>query len=202
MSFGVIPVDLFDMGANFITLSSHKAWGPVGAGALVSDGKHEMNPFIRGGGQERNMRAGPVNMAAVAGFAAAAEILRTSREEWKAVGKLRDFIETELKVIAKMTVNGGNVHRVPNMSCITFHGSDGAFMAAELERLYGMCVGIGGAAEEGTSSRVLEAMGVKRVDRESSLRFRFSPWLTKQDANQVIVGVSNALRAEEGRPLI
>jgi cysteine desulfurase len=202
MSFGVIPVDLIDLGANFITLSGHKAWGPVGVGALVSDGKYELRPLLIGGAQEGGMRAGPVNMAAIAGFAAAAEALRTAKIDWQRTRKLRDFIERELELVSKRTVVGGGADRVPNISCMTFHGSDGAFMAAELERLYGMCVGIGGAAEEGTSSRVLTAMGVSRQDREASLRFRFSPWLTQQDADQVLIGVSSALRAEAGRPII
>ena len=202
MSFGIIPVDLFELGANFITLSSHKIWGPVGAGALVSDGKYEIEPLIVGGDQEFGMRAGPVNMAAIAGFAAAAEIMRTSVGNWAKVGKMRDFVERELGDVATVRVNGLEADRLPNMSCVTFPGSDGAFMASELERLYGMCVGIGGAAENGTASRVLEAMGLKRKDRESTLRFRFSPWLTQQEADQIIVGVTSTLRAEAGRPII
>lgn len=202
MSFGVVPLDLFGLGANFLTLSSHKAWGPVGAGALVSDGKCELTPFIRGGGQERGMRAGPVNMAAVAGFAAAAEFLRTSVREWEAVAALRDSVEVELKDVTSATVVGANADRVPNMSCLTFPGSDAAFLAAELERLYGMCVGVGGTAEPGTASRVLEAMGVDRTDREAAIRLRYGPWLTRQEADQVVVGVCSALRAEEARPIV
>lgn len=202
MSFGVVPVDLFELGANFVTLSSHKAWGPVGAGALVSDGKFQLNPLLLGGTQEGGMRAGPVNMSAIAGFSAAAEILRTFRPNWERVCKLRNFIEIELGDLFKLTVNGIKAERLPNMSSITFHGSDGAFLASELERLYGMCVGVGGAAENGTASRVLEAMGLKRTDRESTLRFRFSPWLTQQEADQIVVGITCALRAEAGRPII
>jgi len=202
MSFGIIPVDLFDMGANFVTLSSHKAWGPLGAGALVSDGKYEIKPWLVGGEQEDGMRAGPVNMAAIAGFATAAEYLRTSMDNWKTIGKHRDAMEMELKELRDVTVNGGNSNRLPNMTSLTLHGSDGAFIAAELERLYGMCVGVGGAAEAGTSSRVLEAMGVNRLNRESSLRFRFSPWFKKQEADHVMVGITSAMRAEAGRPLI
>jgi cysteine desulfurase len=201
MSFGVVPVSLFDLGANFLTLSSHKAWGPVGAGALVSDGKYELNPFIRGGGQERGMRAGPVNMAAVAGFAAAAEFLRTSLAEWKSVSVLRDRIETELRDVTKVQVVGAAAPRLPNMSCLVFPGSDAAFLAAELERLYGMCVGVGGTAEEGTASRVLDAMGVPRVSREAAIRMRYGPRMTRQEADQVIVGLCSALRAEEARPI-
>lgn len=201
MSFGVVPVNLFDLGANFLTLSSHKAWGPLGAGALVSDGKYELRPFLKGGTQEGGMRAGPVNMAAVAGFAAAAEVLRTSVLSWEKVGKLRASIETELMDVTKVVVVGAAAERLPNMSCMMFPGSDATFLAAELESRQGMCVGVGGAAEEGTASRVLEAMGVDRPGREATIRTRLSPWLTRQEADQLVVGISSALRAEETRPI-
>lgn len=207
MSFGVITVDLFDLGANFLTLSSHKAWGPLGAGVLVSDGKYEVKPWMVGGNQEFGMRAGAVNMPAIAGFVAAAEELRIARTEWKAVEKLQKFIETELSDILEVKVQGAGASRLPNMICLTIRDdgdgiNEAAFMAAELERLYGLCIGVGGAAEPGTSSRVLDAMGVSSVDREATIRFRFSHRMTRQEANMVIVGISAAIKAQKGRPLI
>lgn len=202
MSFGVIPVDLLDLGANFLTLSSHKVWGPVGTGALVSDGAYGISPLLVGGEQEMGMRAGPVNLPAVAGFAAAVEILRTSQREWEAVERLRNRIETELGDILKVQIAGADANRLPNMTCMTFPGCDAAFMAAEMERCGGVCVGVGGAGEHGTASRVLAALGYDRSQRESSIRMRFPPWLTAQEADQVIVGVSSALREEQSRPVV
>lgn len=202
MSFGIIPVDLFDLGANFVTLSSHKIWGPVGAGALVSDGSYELHPFMFGGEQEGGMRAGPVNMAAIAGFAAAAETMRTSSNQWKEVEKMRNSMELSLKTTVNARVAGENASRLPNMSSLTFDGSDATFLAAELERMYGMCIGVGGAAEDGTSSRVLQAMGMDRPGREATVRLRFSPWLKKQDADQIMVGICSALKAEQVRAIM
>lgn len=201
MSFGVIPVDLFDLGANFVTISSHKAWGPLGAGALISDGRHPLRPFMLGGEQEGGMRAGPVNMAAVSGFAAAAEELRVSSSKWIGVERMRNSLETSLKDSTNVRIAGENVSRLPNMSSLTFDGSDAAFLAAELERMYGMCVGVGGAAEKGTSSRVLCAMGMDRPGREATIRLRFGPWLAKTECDQVLVGVCGALRAEKAREI-
>lgn len=202
MSFGVMPVELVDLGANFLTISSHKAWGPVGAGALVSDGTYEIFPMLRGGSQEFGMRAGPVNMPAVAGFAAAAEHLRTSVLQWQTTENLRNHIETELGDILEITAIGSEVDRLPNMACLTFPGCDAAFVVAEMERRSGACVGVGSTDEPGTSSRVLKAMGVDRMRRESSIRLRFPPWFTTQDADHIIVGVSSALREEQSRPLV
>lgn len=200
MSFGVIPVDLFDLGANFVTISSHKAWGPVGAGALISDGT-SLKSFIVGGEQEGGMRAGPVNMAAIAGFATAAEELRTSGERWKRVEKMRNSMESSLKDTTNVRIAGEGATRLPNMSSLTFDGSDATFIAAELERIYGMCVGVGGAAENGTASRVLQAMGMDRPGREATIRLRFGPWLTKREADHVLVGVCSAVSAERARPI-
>jgi cysteine desulfurase len=199
MSFGVIPVDLFDLGANFLTLSGHKAWGPVGVGALVSDGKYDVNPLFKGGKQEGGMRAGAVNMSLIAGFAEASEILRTS--DWNPIEKLRNHLETALKDATKVVVIGESTKRLPNMSCLMFPNSDSTFLASEMERLYGMCVGVGGAAEEGTASRVLQAMGMDRVGREATIRLRLSPWTTRQESDLIIVGCCSALRAEEGKPI-
>jgi cysteine desulfurase len=199
MSFGVVEVDMFELGANFITVSGHKAWGPVGVGALISDGSYEISPLLKGGKQEGGMRAGAVNMALIAGFAEASEILRTS--DWSPVEKLRNHIETSLKDSTNVVVIGEKANRLPNMSCLMFPNSDSTFLASEMERLYGMCVGVGGAAEEGTSSRVLQSMGVDRLGREATIRLRFSPWMTKQEADLIIVGSCAALRAEEGKPI-
>lgn len=199
MSFGVIPVDLFDLGANFLTLSAHKIWGPVGVGALVSDGKYEVEPLLTGGKQEGAMRAGPVNMALIAGFAKAAELLRVS--DWTQIEKWRNSAELRLKDVTNVVVIGEQSTRLPNMSCLMFPNSDATFLAAEMERLYGMCVGVGGAAEYGSASRVLQSMGLDRPGREATIRFRFSPWMTKQEADLIVVGSCAALRAEEGKPL-
>ena len=143
------------------------------------------------------MRAGPVNMAAVAGFAAAAEELRTSASKWKDVEKMRNSMELSLKDATNVRIAGEGSVRLPNMSSLTFDGSDATFIAAELERMYGMCVGVGGAAEEGTASRVLRAMGMDRPGREATIRLRFGPWLTKVEADQVLVGVCSAVSAEK-----
>lgn len=201
MSFGVIPIDMHDLGVNFLTVSGHKIWGPVGVGALISDGHYEVEPLFKGGEQENSMRAGAVNMALIAGFAKAAEVLRTSGKNWIGVNTLRNKVEVSLQDVTNVVIIGKDAERLPNMSCLMFPNSDATFLAAEMERLYGMCVGVGGAAEYGSASRVLQEMGMDRPGREATIRFRFSPWMTKQEADLVIVGSCAALRAEEGKPL-
>lgn len=202
MSFGIEPIHMDDMGIDFLTLSSHKVWGPVGGGLLASSGRYELKPLLLGGEQEGGMRAGPVNMAVVAGFLKAAHLTRSNREGWKNVKKLRDTFELNLKEVVGAVTIGGNARRLSNMSMISFPNSDASFLAAEMERMHKACIGIGGTAEKGSASRVLEAMGFKRTVRESTLRFRFSPWFDKRTAGILTCGICSALREERGRQIV
>ena len=201
IAFCVESIDMIDIGADFLTLSGHKAWGPLGVGALVSSGKYEVDPWMLGGGQEEGMRAGPVNMAAIAGFHAAAMFLRN--EKWEKVRKLRDSLESELRgIFPDLVVHGDGHERLPNLTCLSFPGADSTMMSAVLESKYGIIVGVGGVSEKGTSSRVLESMGVSRSDRESSIRLRFGCGISRSDIDLLANGITIALRKEKFEPII
>jgi cysteine desulfurase len=202
LSFGWERFSMEEWGADFITLSSHKVWGPVGCGALISSGKYPIAPFILGGAQEFGLRAGPVPLALVVGFHAAMKLMWTGVEERaKRIAELRDLVETDLSEVTRAIEFGATVSRLPNFSCLAFPGSDATFLAADLEHRYGMSVGVGGAAEAGSSSRVLAAMGTTEEMRTSALRFRFGSKFNRDDANQIIVGLSSSLREERSRPV-
>jgi cysteine desulfurase len=196
ISFGVVPLSL-DSGADFVTLSSHKAWGPLGAGALVSSGRYPIEPWMLGGEQEDGMRAGPVNMAAIAGFHAAAKKLWEMSDEWKKVEKLRDRMENRIaSELSEFYVNGSK-KRLPNISSMTFIGRDSTMLSAVMEKQYGASVGLGGAGEAGTDSRVLKAMGLSKEDRESSVRVRLGPMTTRDDTNLLRVGLLHAASVDK-----
>src|SRR5947199_8173215 len=113
---GRIACDFKALGADLMTLSSHKIGGPQGIGALVKRDGLALDAQIRGGGQERGVRAGTENVAGIAGFGAAAEAVRLGWvQEASRMAALRDGFETQLKAITpKAQIFGEAVQRLPN----------------------------------------------------------------------------------------
>src|SRR6185295_16720934 len=94
---GKIPLSFRDLGVDLMSISSHKIYGPKGAGALIVDASVELVPLLHGGGQEKNLRGGTENPAAIAGFGAAAELARAELEVRRAhAQRLRDRLQSRL----------------------------------------------------------------------------------------------------------
>ncbi|MGB6550742.1 MAG: aminotransferase class V-fold PLP-dependent enzyme, partial [Xanthobacteraceae bacterium] len=162
---GRIDCDIAVLGADLMTLSAHKIGGPKGVGALVrrSDDIHLPDPLIRGGGQERGLRAGTENVAGIAGFGAAAAVARRQRAAEAAhMLALRERLEAGLRAIApEMVIFGAKAERLPNTTLFTVPGmkAETAVIAFDLE---GVAVSSGAACSSGKvqPSHVLAAMGV------------------------------------------
>ncbi len=162
---GRIPVDIGALNADLLTLSGHKIGGAKGVGALIrrSEDFHIADPLIRGGGQERGMRAGTENVAGIAAFGAAAIAAREGLgAEAERMRALRDALEAGLKAIApQAAVFGSGVDRLPNTTLFTLEGlkAETAVIAFDLE---GVAVSSGAACSSGKvqPSHVLAAMGV------------------------------------------
>lgn len=163
---GRIPCDIGALGADLMTVSAHKLGGPQGAGALIRQSAvfgdiHIAEPLIRGGGQERNARAGTENVAAIAGFGAAA-VETSHRDDAARLRKLRDDLETGLREISpNITVFGAGAERLPNTTLFAVPGAkaETAIIAFDLS---GIAVSSGSACSSGKvqPSHVLAAMGV------------------------------------------
>lgn len=162
---GRIACDIGILGADLVTLSAHKIGGPKGVGAIVrrAEDIHFPDPLIRGGGQERGIRAGTENVAGIAGFGAAAA---TAREQFAAEAAhmkgLRDSLESGLKAITQSAVIfGETAERLPNTTLFAVEGmkAETAVIAFDLE---GLAVSSGAACSSGKvqPSHVLAAMGV------------------------------------------
>jgi cysteine desulfurase len=162
---GRIPCDINALGADLVTLSGHKLGAPQGSGALVkaSQSLHISDPLIRGGGQERGNRAGTENVAALAGFGAAAqaagEALAADRPR---IATLRERMEAGLLAAAAGTIIFGRAaDRLPNTTLFAVPGckAETAIMALDLA---GIGVSSGSACSSGkvTASHVVKAMGV------------------------------------------
>jgi cysteine desulfurase len=162
---GRIPVDIGALGADFVTLSAHKIGGAKGVGALIrrSEDFHIADPVIRGGGQERGIRAGTENVAGIVAFGAAAVAAREGLgAEADRMRALRDTLEAGLKAIApQAVVFGSGVDRLPNTTLFAVEGlkAETAVIAFDLE---GIAVSSGAACSSGKvqPSHVLAAMGV------------------------------------------
>ncbi len=162
---GRIDCDIATLGADLLTLSAHKIGGPKGVGALVrsSDDLHLPDPLIRGGGQERGLRAGTENVAGIAAFGAAAAAARRERAtEADHMLALRNLLEAGLHEISqRATIFGAGAERLPNTTLFTAPGmkAETAVIAFDLE---GVAVSSGAACSSGKvqPSYVLAAMGV------------------------------------------
>ncbi|MGO9326916.1 MAG: cysteine desulfurase family protein [Steroidobacteraceae bacterium] len=162
---GRIDCDIATLGADLLTLSAHKIGGPKGVGALVrrSDDIHLSDPLIRGGGQERGLRAGTENVAGIAAFGAAAAAARRERAtEADHMLALRNLLEAGLHEISqRATIFGAGAERLPNTTLFTAPGmkAETAVIAFDLE---GVAVSSGAACSSGKvqPSYVLAAMGV------------------------------------------
>ena len=161
---GRLPSEFAELGADFLLLSAHKLGGPKGAGALVaaSEGLRIVNPLLRGGGQERGLRAGTENVAAIAGFGAAA--LAAQNEigaESARLAALRDALEGHVrKAAADAVVFGASAPRLPNTLCFAVPGVAAETLVIGLD-LAGFATSSGAACSSGKVARshVLTAMG-------------------------------------------
>ncbi|MDT3686381.1 MAG: cysteine desulfurase family protein [Pseudorhodoplanes sp.] len=171
---GRIAFDIKALGADLLTLSAHKLGGPKGAGALVlREGLHIADPLIRGGGQERGARAGTENVAALAGFGAAAEAAAGSLEaDAVRMAGLRDQLEAGVRArTPDAVIFGADAPRLPNTTLFAVAGmkAETAVIAFDLE---GVAVSSGAACSSGKvqPSHVLAAMGVDKTLARGAVR--------------------------------
>ncbi|RWX75451.1 cysteine desulfurase [Neorhizobium lilium] len=200
---GRVGVDINDLDADFLILSSHKIGGPKGVGALVSRGEILMpKPLITGGGQEKGHRSGTENFHAAVGFGAAAEAMGKDLASRNAeIGRLRDLLEREMRSAAPdVIIHGQDVARVPNTTFFTLPGlkAETGQIAFDLE---GIALSAGSACSSGKvgESYVLTAMGCD--PKLGALRISLGPQTTEEDIAQVLAAFTKiaARRKPVGR---
>jgi cysteine desulfurase len=176
-AFGKIAVDFTDLGCDLMTISAHKIGGPIGTAALIVKNSLAIKPFLTGGGQELNRRAGTENVAAIAGFAKAAEIIDISSfKDLK--GWLEEF-ENEAEKLGGHAI-GRNAPRLPNTICVTMPNvtSETQIISFDLE---GIAISAGSACSSGRiePSHVLTAMGLGDEETRNAIRIS-GGWATTQ----------------------
>ena len=203
---GRIGCDIDALGADLLTLSAHKIGGVKGVGALIrkNDDIHIANPLIRGGGQERGMRAGTENVAGIVAFGAAAAFARRNRDAEAAhMLALRNLLETGLAAISpRAVIFGAGADRLPNTTLFAAPGmkAETAVIAFDLE---GVAVSSGAACSSGKvqPSHVLAAMGVSPSLTRGAVRVSLGWSTTAADVEMFLCAwrkLASALSKDHG----
>ena len=187
---GRIDCRMSDLGADLMSLSAHKFGGPRGAGALIRSGDiHVAEPLIKGGGQERSLRAGTENVAAIAGFGAAASCAASEQHaDSERMSRLRDLLEEQLqRATPNIVFFGQGSARLPNTTLFAVPGikAETAIIAFDLN---GIAMSSGSACSSGKvqASHVLAAMGVEPQLSRGAVRLSLGWSTTQADVERLL----------------
>jgi len=203
---GKIPVDVIADGIDIMAFTAHKMYGPKGVGALYVRRK---NPRVKvtaqmdGGGHERGMRSGTLNVPGIVGFGKACEIARTDMAaDTERISKLRDKLENALKQIDESYVNGNPAHRLPHVSNISFKYVEGEGLMMGFNQNIALSSGSACTSASLEPSYVLKALGLGDDLAHSSLRFGLGRYTTEEQIDYTIKAVTDTvLKLREMSPL-
>jgi cysteine desulfurase len=193
---GKISVDINKDSIDLMAFSAHKMYGPKGVGALYVRRKNprvKLAAQIDGGGHERGMRSGTLNVPGIVGFGKACEIcLNEMDEETARVSKLRDKLENALIKIEETCVNGDKEHRLPNVTNISFKYLKGEELMMGFKEI---AVSSGSACMSASPepSYVLKALGLDDDLAHSSIRFSLGRFTTEEEIDYTIEQVTNTV---------
>ena len=195
---GKIPVDVHSDGIDLMSFSAHKLYGPKGVGALfVKKSNPAVNIIaqIDGGGHERNMRSGTLNVPGIVGLGKACEIcLDELNTEQKRLAGLRTHFEKELFILNDITINSGQVSRLPHCTNISFKTIDGDKMILEAGSQIAFSRSSACTSATMEPSHVLKAMSLSDENIHTSFRFSFGRFTTEDDVNYAIRVISKIVK--------
>jgi cysteine desulfurase len=198
---GKVPFKVSELPIDLLTISGHKFHGPKGVGALYVRRGITFSPFLIGGHQEKNRRAGTENVASIIGMGKAAEIaLGRVAEDSASVKKLRDRLQALLlESCPDSRVNGVQEPRLPNTLNISFRYLEGESVLVLLDQ-QGICASTGSACTAGSSepSHVLRAMGVPADWLQGAVRFSLSRFSSAAEVNYVNEKVPSIVQRLQG----
>ena len=193
-ALGKIPVDFFALNVHAMTISSHKIGGPLGAGALVLDKRIDIQPLLYGGGQEKGLRSGTENVAAIVGFGAACDLAVSHLTAFDMHTKnLRKHLEIGLSKLNAVMFGQSDL-RIPNTSFFAFPNMDGETLVMALDRK-GFAVASGSACSSDSDkpSHVLLAMGVNEDLARGAVRVSFGMSNTLDQVQHFLAVVESEL---------
>lgn len=203
---GKIPVDVNKDGIDLMAFSGHKMYGPKGVGALYVRRK---NPRVKvtaqmdGGGHERGMRSGTLNVPGIVGFGKACELcMNEMTEEAARLSKMRDRLEAGLLQLEEAYVNGSREHRLPHVTNISFKYVEGEGLMMGFNKDIALSSGSACTSASLEPSYVLKALGLGDDLAHSSLRFGLGRFTTDEQIDYTIKAISETvLKLREMSPL-
>jgi cysteine desulfurase len=203
---GKIPVNVQADGIDLMAFSAHKMYGPKGVGALYVRRKNprvKVTAQIDGGGHERGMRSGTLNVPGIVGFGKACEICRTEmEEETKRVSRLRDKLESALLKVEESYLNGDKEQRLPHVTNISFKYVEGEGLMMGFNKNIAVSSGSACTSASLEPSYVLKALGLGDDLAHSSLRFGLGRYTTEEQIDYTIEQVTNTVnKLREMSPL-
>jgi len=202
---GKIPVDVIDDNIDLMSFTAHKMYGPKGIGALYVRRK---NPRVKvtaqmdGGGHERGMRSGTLNVPGIVGFGKAAELAHLEMQsDTERIIKMRDRLENSLLMLEESYLNGSKEHRLPHTTNISFKYVEGEGLMMAIKDI---AVSSGSACTSASlePSYVLKSLGLDDELAHSSLRFGLSRYTTDEEIDFTIKCVTDAVnRLRDMSPL-
>lgn len=196
---GKIPVDVNKDGIDLLALTGHKIYGPKGVGALYvrrRDPRVRLTAQMDGGGHERGMRSGTLNVPGIVGLGKAAELALTSmREENDRLRKLRDQLENALLQLDQTFVNGNKENRLPHMTNISFQHVEGEALLIGINKEIAVSSGSACTSASIEPSYVLKALGLSDELAHSSLRFGLGRSTTEDEIAYTIAKVTSTVQS-------
>ena len=203
---GKIPVNVQKDGIDLMAFTAHKMYGPKGIGALYVRRKNprvKVTAQVDGGGHERGMRSGTLNVPGIVGFGKAAELARLEMDhDAKRLSRLRDKLEGELLKIEETYVNGNREHRLPHVTNISFKHVEGEGLLMGFNKNIALSSGSACTSASLEPSYVLKALGLGDDLAHSSLRFGLGRFTTEDQIDYTIEQVRNTvLKLRDMSPL-
>ena len=205
-AIGKIPVDVNKVGIDLMAFTAHKMYGPKGVGALYVRRKNprvKVTAQIDGGGHERGMRSGTLNVPGIVGFGKACELcMQEMEQDTKRLSALRDKLENALLKLEESYVNGSKQHRLPHVSNISFKYVEGEGLMMGFNKDIAVSSGSACTSASLEPSYVLKALGLGDDLAHSSLRFGLGRFTTEDQIYYTIEQVTNTvIRLREMSPL-
>jgi cysteine desulfurase len=196
---GHLDVDFAASGLDLLSFTAHKLGGPYGIGALLARRELRLSPIMHGGGQERDVRSGTLDVAAIAGFAAALEVAMRNRvEEEHRLRELRRELVSSVQAAVPWAIPYGpsaEADRLPGIASIAFPGCSADAILMLLDAA-GIDCSTGAACSAGVSqpSHVLIAMGCNEADARAALRFSLGHTSTLDDVRELAAALPEAVQ--------
>jgi cysteine desulfurase len=198
---GAVPVDFAAVGVDALTLTGHKLGGPYGVGALILRRELSLTPLLHGGGQERDIRSGTLDMPAIAGFATAVEHAVKAQPEYAdRMLALRDsLVRRVTEVVPDAHLHGDSESRLPGNAHLGFPGCEGDSLLMLLDAR-GIECSTGSACSAGVPqpSHVLLAMGCDEEGARHSLRFTLGRTSSESDVDALVEAIGPAVERARG----